>query len=182
MEIQLSLCSSARPGPGAPRFSTSTQRGRFLGRVATAPHKNDVITISVDFAEFVDDDRLLAVLGEFLISTEPMVSRLTYVFTPSGAEDDEAIKESDYEFFIYGSDKPEMRIGTEFRRRLPLDLLPALRDAEGDLANWRRSPQRPLLDEASSRIDRGDLESTAENISEATEVLTDTTEVSRACQ
>jgi|SRR5579862_3765920 len=113
--------------------------------------KNDVITISVDFAEFENDDRLLAVLGEFLISTEPMVSRLTYVFGPSVSEGDEPIKESDYESFVYGGDKPESRISSEFRRRLPLDLLPALRDAEGDLANWRRSPLRPLLDEVSSR-------------------------------
>lgn len=58
-----------------------------------------------------------------------------------------------------------------------MDLLPALRDAEGDLANWRRSSLRPLLDEVSSRIDRDALEGIAENISEATEALTNTEEV-----
>ncbi len=164
--------------PALPDSARQLKEEDFWDGLPRPLTKDDVITISVDFAEFEDDDRLLAVLGEFLISTEPMVSRLTYVFGPSGGGDDEPIKESDYEFFIYGGEKPESRIGTEFRRRLPLDLLPALRDAEGDLANWRRSPLRPLLDEVSSRIDREALESIAENISEATEALTDTEEVS----
>jgi putative ATP-dependent endonuclease of OLD family len=139
--------------------------------------KDDVISISVDFADFESDERFLAVLGEFLISTEPMVARLTYVFGPMDVEEDEDVRESDYDFFIYGGDKPDIRIGGEFRRRIPLDLLPALRDAEGDLANWRRSPLRPLLDEVSTRIARSELETIAGNISEATEALTDTVEV-----
>ena len=164
--------------PALPDSARQLKEEDFWDGLPRPLTKDDVITVSVDFAEFEDDDRLLAVLGEFLISTEPMVSRLTYVFGPSGNEGDEAIKESDYEFFVYGGDKPESRIGTEFRRRLPLDLLPALRDAEGDLANWRRSPLRPLLDEVSSRIDRDALENIAQNISEATEALTDTKAVS----
>jgi putative ATP-dependent endonuclease of OLD family len=139
--------------------------------------KDDVITVSVDFADFEDDEKYLAVLGEFLISPEPMISRLTYVFGPGSAES-ETIKESDYEFFIYGGDKPENRVGSEFRRRLPLDLLPALRDAEGDLANWRRSPLRPLLDEVSARIDRDALEAIAADISAATNAVTKTEEIS----
>jgi len=139
--------------------------------------KDDVISIAVDFADFEDDERFLAVLGEFLISTEPMVARLTYVFGPIDVVDEEEVKESNYDFFIYGGDKSDTRIGGEFRRRIPLDLLPALRDAEGDLANWRRSPLRPLLDEVSMRIDRSELATIAENISDATEALTGTTEV-----
>lgn len=164
--------------PSLPDSARQLKEEDFWDGLPRPLTKDDVVTISVDFAEFEDDDRLLAVLGEFLVSTEPMVSRLTYVFGPSASEGDEPIKESDYEFFIYGGDKPESRISSEFRRRLPLDLLPALRDAEGDLANWRRSPLRPLLDEVSSRIDRAALESIAEDISEATEALTDAEEVS----
>lgn len=139
--------------------------------------KDDVIKVSLEFADFEDDDRFLAVLGEFLISSEPMVARLSYVFGPSGVEDDEPLKESDYDFFIYGGDKPESRISSEFRRRLPMDLLAALRDAEGDLANWRRSPLRPLLDEVSTLIDRSALEAIAKDISDATEAVTETAEI-----
>ena len=69
-----------------------------------------------------------------------MVARLTYVFGCAfGSEGS-----TDYEFALYGGDRPENLLGSEIRRRLPLDLLPALRDAEGDLANWRRSPLRAL--------------------------------------
>lgn len=139
--------------------------------------KDDVISVSVEFADFGDDDKYLAVLGEFLIAPEPMVSRLTYVFGPLAAEG-EPTKESDYDFFIYGGDNPENRIGTEFRRRLPMDLLPALRDAEGDLGNWRRSPLRPLLDEVSTKIDRERLEDIARDISTATDAVTATPEIS----
>jgi putative ATP-dependent endonuclease of the OLD family len=139
--------------------------------------KKDIIEIAVEFSDFEDNDRYLAVLGEFPISTEPMVSRLTYVFGPISAGKDSEIKESDYEFFIYGGDNEKTRIGGEFRRRLPLDLLPALRDAEGDLGNWRRSPLRPLLDEVAGRIDRDTLREIAQQISDATEKVTEADEV-----
>src|SRR5713226_1880529 len=123
------------------------------------------ISVSVDFADFEEDERLLAILGEHLVSTKPMVSRLTYVFGPIHSTAEE-ITEADYDFFIYGGDRPENKVGFELRRRLPLDLLPALRDAEGDLASWRKSPLRPLLDDVSSHIDRETLEEIAEEISE----------------
>jgi putative ATP-dependent endonuclease of the OLD family len=165
--------------PSLPESARQLKEEDFWDGLPRPLTRNDAITISVDFADFEDDDRLLAVLGEFLISSEPMVSRLTYVFGPISTEDDdEPLKESDYDFFIYGGDKADSRVGSEYRRRLPLDLLPAIRDAEGDLANWRRSPLRPLLDEVSSRIDRETLEKIAENVSEATEALTGTPEVS----
>ncbi len=162
--------------PSLPDSARQLKVEDFWDGLARPLTKDDVITISVDFADFEDDDRYLAVLGEFLISPEPMVSRLTYVFGPLSAED-EPIKESDYEFIIYGGDKPESRVGSEFRRRLPLDLLPALRDAEGDLSNWRRSPLRPLLDEVSGHIDRTALEAVAQEISDATEAVADIAEV-----
>lgn len=139
--------------------------------------EDDEIRITLDFADFEDDEKLLAVLGEFLVSAEPMVARLTYVFGPGLADKEQTLKESDYDFFIFGGDKPENRISSEFRRRLPMDVLPALRDAEGDLANWRRSPLRPLLDEVSSLIDAETLTSIAKNISNATDAVTETDEV-----
>jgi putative ATP-dependent endonuclease of the OLD family len=164
--------------PSLPESARQLKEEDFWDGLPRPLKRNDVITISLDFADFEEDDRLLAVLGEFPISSEPMVSRLTYVFGPTGVGDGEPLKESDYDFFIYGGDKADSRVGSDYRRRLPMDLLPALRDAEGDLANWRRSPLRPLLDEVSSRIDRGTLEQITENISDATEALTDTEEVS----
>ncbi len=50
--------------------------------------------------------------------------------------------------------------------------MPALRDAEGDLTNWRRSPLRPLLDDVATRMERDDLQALANGIHEATEQVT----------
>lgn len=164
--------------PSLPDSARQLKEEDFWDGLARPLTKDDVITVSVEFADFEDNLKYLATLGECPISAEPMVSRLTYVFGAIGAQDDDPIKESDYDFYIYEADKPETRIGTEFRRRLPLDLLPALRDAEGDLANWRRSPLRPLLDEVSGLIDPAVLSDIADEIARATDAVTQTSEVS----
>jgi putative ATP-dependent endonuclease of OLD family len=53
-----------------------------------------------------------------------------------------------------------------------MDLLPALRDAEGDLATWRRSPLRPLVERAFAGINTGELQVISEAIEAATDRLT----------
>ena len=126
--------------------------------------KDDRVIISIELAQYEDSEDLMAVLAEHLISAEPMISRLTYIFQPLPDLEIEPQNESDYEFFIYGGDAPERRIGYELRRRIPLDFLPALRDAENDLASWRRSPLKPLIDEAARNINMEELEVIAEKI------------------
>ena len=139
-----------------------------------APAHN--ITVSVDLTDFEGDDNQVALLAEHLIEPEPMTARLTYVFQPvETVEGQTAI--SDYEFILYGGDRPENRLGFDIRRRLPLHLLPALRDAEGDIGNWRSSPLRPLLDTVGGRIDRQELTTLAENITAATEAVARNQEV-----
>ena len=136
------------------------------------------IMIAVDLTDYEDNEDLLAVLAEHVISTEPMVSRLTYEFGVSDAPEQNPKSKAAYGFIIYGGDREENQVGWEVRRRIPMDLLPALRDAEGDLANWRHSPLRPLLDEATDRIDRSTLETLAADITATTEKLTETAEIS----
>lgn len=121
----------------------------------------DVIRISVDLTDFEDNQEILALLAEHLVQPEPMVARLTYEFRPQPDLGRSPAKEADYEFSLYGGDRPENGIDHDLRRRLPLSLLPALRDAEGDLESWRRSPLRPLLDRAASQIDAARLEAVA---------------------
>ncbi|WP_461208571.1 ATP-dependent nuclease [Desulfocurvus sp. DL9XJH121] len=119
------------------------------------------IWVSIDITDFEDNVDHLAVLAEHLIQPVPMVSRLTYVFMAKPDLTEPPQKESDYEFSVYGADRTENRIGYDLRRRLPMDLIPALRDCEGDLARWTRSPLRPLLDHAAGEIDRAKLEALA---------------------
>ena len=144
--------------------------------------KDDRITIFVDLADFEDDKSQLALLSEHLIKPKPMVSRLTYVWQPLPTLLGLPKKEADYEFLVYGGVRSEKQISYEVRRRLPMELMPALRDCEGDLARWTRSPLRPLLDKAASEIDRDELEKLAEDVDESTKKLTELEEVKSVAQ
>src|SRR5205823_3782440 len=60
---------------------------------------------------------------------------------------------------IYGRDDEDpRRIPVELRTRLHHEHLGDLRDAEGDLRSWRRSPLRELLEEAARNADPDELE------------------------
>jgi putative ATP-dependent endonuclease of OLD family len=137
----------------------------------------DKITIAVDLTDFEDDDDQAALLTDYLVEAEPMTARLTYVFRPLSTLETPPTRSADYEFDLYGGDRPENGVGYEIHRGLPLDVMAALRDAEGDIANWRRSPLRPLLDTVAARIDRAQLQQLAEGITEATDAVTADVEV-----
>lgn len=127
----------------------------------------DRISISVDLVDFDKDEDQLAVLSDHLVSPEPVTARLTYVFQKAEKVKGDPKKESDYEFACFGGDRPDNGFGYEVRSKIPLALLPALRDAENDIANWRRSPLRPLLDRATVGIDRKVLQKVAEDVAAA---------------
>ena len=129
---------------------------------------DDVIRISVDLADFENDVNQLAILAEHLVQPEPMIARLTYVWQPATGLTEPPSKESDYEFLVFGGDRSENHINYDVRRRLPLEVLPALRDCEGDLARWSRSPLRPLLDKTAASIDREKLAFLATALDETT--------------
>ena len=139
--------------------------------------RGDRIVALVELADFEGNDDHLALLAEFLVRPEPMVARLTYVFQPLGTLAGEPSGDADYEFLVYGGDRPDCRVGHEVRRRLPLDLMPALRDAEGDLVNWRRSPLRPLLDRAAGQIDAARLKELCVGVMAASQAVAGCDEV-----
>jgi putative ATP-dependent endonuclease of OLD family len=145
-----------------------------LPRPLTKDHR---ITVSVEIADFEDNENQLAVLAEHLVEPDPMVARLTYVWQALPGLEGNPTKDADYEFFVYGGDRTGNRISYEVRHRLPLELLPALRDCEGDLGRWTRSPLRPLLDKAAGAIDRTALEELAEGVDDATGELAKVDEV-----
>jgi len=125
----------------------------------------DMIRISVDFTDFEDSEDHLAILGEHLIKPDPMVARLTYQFgLMPGKEPSD--NENDFEFSFYGGDRSENRFGYDVRKRIPIEILQALRDAEGDLARWTKSPLRPLIERVKAEIDRNDLDARIESVSE----------------
>src|SRR5581483_8918718 len=128
----------------------------------------DVIEISVDFRGFEKSENLLAVLADHLIKPDPMAARITYRYQPVGGLKEAPKSEADYEFVIFGGNRPDNLIGYDLRRWMPLDLFSALRDAESDLARWTRSPLRPLLDRAARTVDEKTLEAIAKDVHKTT--------------
>ncbi len=131
--------------------------------------KGEVIEVSIEFVDFEDEPGLVAALSSALLSGEPMRARLTYRFQPRQVEDDEA----GYEWTIFGGDDPENRIGFELRNHIQHVHLAALRDAEGDMTSWRRSPLRPLLEELGSNADSEELKQLGDALEGANRVLAD---------
>lgn len=115
------------------------------------------IKVFVELRDFEDDLDLLAQLTDFRLDGDPHTVRLTYEFRPIPGLDGLPQSDDDYEFICYGGEAETKRFGHDLRRRIAMDLLPALRDAEGDLATWRRSPLRPLLERAFASVASGDL-------------------------
>ncbi|MFJ5483748.1 ATP-dependent nuclease [Pectobacterium actinidiae] len=114
----------------------------------------ETVEVSVDLTDFTDDPRLMAHLNDCVIEPgPPMVARLTYRFQPKASLGRDAESLKDYEYVIFGGDDPDMGIGGSLRRMLPLDVQIALRDAEKDLASWRNSPLRPLIEDLAASLD-----------------------------
>ncbi len=141
------------------------------------PSAEDKIVVSVEIKDFEDDNDVLALLTDYRLDDDPQTVRLTYEFRPKAALDADPMSDDDYEFICYGGEDEAKRFGYDLRSRIRLDVLPALRDAEGDLATWRRSPLRPLIENAFSAVDRADLDKIGEAIEAATEKMADFEEV-----
>ena len=163
--------------PSLPDSMRQLRQDDFWDGLARPLTLDDRIEISVEFSEFDDNDDHLALLGEFLVQPDPMISRLTFALVPIPNKPDGPKNDGDYEFVVYGGGRPESRVGYELRKRLPLELLPALRDAESDLANWRKSPLRPLLDRVAGDMERERLQELANCVTEATDAIADCEEV-----
>jgi putative ATP-dependent endonuclease of OLD family len=128
----------------------------------------ETVEISVELTDFTDDPRLMAHLGDCVVDPgPPMVARLTYRFQPKAnlGRDPESLAE--YEYIIFGGDDPEMSVGSSLRRMLPLDVQVALRDAEKDLASWRNSPLRPLIEQLATSLDEDARDEIQKLVSEA---------------
>lgn len=142
--------------------------------------QEDIIEISIELVDFEKNDNLLAVLADHLISHEPMTAKISYLFRPISGLEEAPRSESDYEFLIYGGHRPDNLVGYELRKWMPMDLFPALRDAEADLARWSRSPLRPLLDRAAKTIDPYKLAEIADDVHNATQKIAELPELEDA--
>jgi putative ATP-dependent endonuclease of OLD family len=140
------------------------------------------VKVVVEFTDFEGNDNLLTVLGGSLVDTEtPVVARLTYMYRPKAALEGVAPKTlADYEFLVFGGTNEDNVFTAGRRRELPMDYLFALRDAEGDLLNWRRSPLRPIIEELTASLDEKTREELQQLVSNAQSTLARRPEVSAA--
>lgn len=105
------------------------------------------VEVAADLTGFDEDANAKSILSKYLISVKPYIARLIYQFRPKQAlEGKKPASVEDYEFALYGGLK-ETRFDYDLRNYIQFIVLPALRDAESDLSNWRRSPLRRLLEQ-----------------------------------
>lgn len=129
------------------------------------------IEIHLDLKDFDGDLALVALLTDYRLASDPSIARLSYVFRKKANVAGPPSSEADYEFSVYGGGDETRFIRNEVRRRVCLDVLPALRDAEGDLGAWRFSPLRPLLEDAIGSIPKDELDDIAAKMAAATTQL-----------
>lgn len=135
--------------------------------LATGPQ----IEVHVDFADFDADDVQAALLTDFRTAEDSTVARLSYAFRKKSNVSGPATSSEDYEFVVCGGGDESRAVSSRVRRRISLDMLDALRDAEGQLGSWRNSPLRPLLEDAVASVSRLDLDGVAADLQAATAKL-----------
>lgn len=136
-----------------------------------------IMTVSVEIKDFEDDPDVLAVLTDFRLDDDPHTVRLTYKLRATPGLDHAPASDDDFSFICFGGESEAKRFGHDLRRRITMDQLSALRDAEGDLAAWRRSPLRPLVEDAFVAIDAAKLKEIGEKIAEASKAAIEFGEV-----
>lgn len=162
--------------PALPDSARQLNQGDFWDGLGE-PLEQEKIIVSVELQEFDKDMDLLTQLTDFRLDDDPDTVRLTYEFRPVAGLDGDPRSSDDYEFVCYGGESENKRFTHELRRRIAMDLLPALRDAESDLATWRRSPLRPLLERAFKKVPAADLVDVRDAVHAATDQLAKFTSV-----
>lgn len=139
-----------------------------------APYGGESISVRLVLTGFQGDTNAECVLADCLVSDEPMKAALTYLYRPKASRADDAagtLTEDDYEFVVFGGDDEARAVGRDVRRWLALTVLPAMRDAESQLAGARRPLLRPLLDRVRPALAPKTLENVGENLEIAAETL-----------
>ena len=129
------------------------------------------VEIHLDFADFDSDPALIALLTDYRLAIDHTIARLSYVFRKKAEVSSTPKSDADFEFAFFGGADERRAVKSNVRQGICLDLLHALRDAEGDLGAWRSSPLRVLLEDAIGSVPKEDLDTIASDVNIATEKL-----------
>lgn len=105
------------------------------------------VRIEVEIAGFEDNTAACGMLDGCIVSTTPMIARMTYLFRPGqrlGGSSAGVVRD-DYEFVVFGGFNEATSV-SRARRHLSLTVLPPLRDAAAELSRTARSPLLEILD------------------------------------
>lgn len=132
------------------------------------PFNGTEIEIQIQFTKFEDDPKLFTVLSGCEIQPDPLIAQVSYLYRPKhDIEPDKAIGRDDYESIIYGGTDKAKDVRSKIQPRINLRVIPALRDIESDIAVWRHSPLRRLI-ELMKITDDTDFQDVVKQVSEAT--------------
>ena len=113
----------------------------------------EIVEVSIELTETSGDPRLLRYLADCVVEVgPPFIGRLTYRYQPKTGLGHAPTSLSDYEYIIFGGFDPNNSYGSDLRRLIPMDVQGALRDVEKDLASWRYSPLRPLIESLTNAL------------------------------
>ncbi len=135
------------------------------------PDYSAPIEVHLEISDFASDMALTALLTDFRAPHDPNIAQLSYVFRKKSDVAGPPQSGADCEFLVFGGGDETRSLPSKVRRRIAIDLLDALRDAEGQLGSWRASPLRHLLEEAVSGISRPDLDAVAAELDKASKAL-----------
>ncbi|WP_316186693.1 MULTISPECIES: ATP-dependent nuclease [unclassified Bradyrhizobium] len=136
-----------------------------------APTYEDPIEVHLELADFMGDPALVALLTDFRTPLDPTTARLSYVFRKKAGLAGVPQTSADFDFVVFGGGDETRALPSRVRRRVAIDVLDALRDAESQLSSWRNSPLRHLLEEAIFAIPSADLGAVAAELDKATKAL-----------
>ncbi|MCA9926010.1 MAG: AAA family ATPase [Anaerolineales bacterium] len=132
-------------------FRLQLSESDFHNNVSILKFRGTIIQIDVFFEDFTseEDKDFLAVLqGDCFCQDDPPVAQISFRYRPKTLHEDDLDSASSpeyYESIWYGGGNPEKtKIAIKFRERVSLRVVKALRDIDGDLNSWQRSPLRKL--------------------------------------
>lgn len=140
--LRLVLDRSFRPQLGENDFHNNVSVPKFRGTI---------IRIDVFFEDFTseqDEDFLAVLQGDCFCQDDPPVAQISFQFRPQTQYKDDLESATSLEYYesiwYSGGDIEKTKSAVKFRERVSLRVVKALRDMEGDLNSWQRSPLRRL--------------------------------------
>ncbi|TLS46908.1 hypothetical protein FE633_07430 [Streptomyces montanus] len=137
------------------------------------------VKIEVDITDFSGDRKAEAALDGCFSQLQPLTARLTYLFEPLAqvsGDENASLSRDDYTWDIWAGINAD-RDGKRIRRDVNFTVLPALRDAVGDLSRWRDSPLQELFEV--QRPKKAALTETAHKVAAAMDLLAEEPEISK---